>query len=693
MDSESRAIRLPIPGVGKMLCFCLLAGLVWAIWSADLDTPANPRQKKREKLWSPDATAIERIQAVEEWAVQGEYAIPELTRALNSPHENVRSTAVLALSRIGPLAQGCVPRLYAMMKDPSESVRANVIHALLQIGYNLPEAVPVLVESLNDPSQGVRASAEDALTRIGRPSVIPVCEYLRENTGPGRRHGLSVLINLQLEHERIAEAAHLALCDENVEVQSRALTILTFLDAYTVEEIVPLLASPSMDVKLLVLYALQQRPAEAGSVVPQIVSLLREDQPDFYGLDRRVVEQVFLTLKSMGPLAQEAVPLLAQFQKHPNPRFRAAAVDAASAIANDENFRRMAAMIMHDSSPLAVSAAGEALQAAYPDRVSELIAPLKARLLSGKPDEVMLAASAVYGIGPAAAELTPSLDACLKKPDLPRAIVVLALGQIGDAAQPAIPNLISLMKEKDLQTSIYWALGRIPPRSEQVAEIEKHIIKTLNETRGSVQIGIMTMRTAMAEDRVRKRIYAFEMMGKLARDRDSIGDVLMENVSEPDSSVRWTVLWALTNLKGQEDEIVPLMIDSMSDNSRYVQATVLIGLGKVAHQPELSVPVLMDHLHNPDPYLKTAAALSLASFPTFGESAIDVLQNLIDDESNSIQNMERQQQSYWEIRRFPTHLQELQTTSVKKAAEIALDAIRNRETQAGFQTRDGEEDE
>ena len=118
---------------------------------------------------------------------------------------------------------------------------------------------------------------------------------------------------------------------------------------------------------------------------------------------------------------------------------------------------------------------------------------------------------------------------------------------------------------------------------------------------------------------------------------------------------------------------------------------MLIGLGKVAHRPEISVPLLIDYLHDSDPYLQSAAALSLASFPVYGRSAVDSLQELIGVEPNSIKNGDRQSHSYWEIRRFPPHLEELQMISVRGAAEIALAAIENRTAQAGFQVEADDE--
>lgn len=687
MDSESRAIRLPIPGIGKMIAAGLFGVLAWAIWSTDLDSSTNPHTKRREKLWSPDATAIERIQAVEEWALQGEYALPELTRALKSPHENVRSTAVLALSRIGPLAQRSVPQLYGMLRDPDETVRANVVHALLQIDDHLDEAVPLLVDLLSDPDENVRTSAQEALTRIGRPAVLPVCAYLTANPGPGRKHGLSVLMNLQMEHERIAAVAHTLLPDDDVEVQSRALIILTFLDAFAVDEIIPYIHSDSADVQLLVLRALQQRPEEARHVVPEIVALLNDAAADGGddSSDPRLVGHIFETLKLLGPAAVDAVPQIVSYLEHREPRLRATAVDALAHIArDDESVRRIQTMVLGDAAPMVVSAAAEALQTCRPERVAELLPPLQSRLAGGRPDQVMLAASAAHGLGPAAAELTPALVRCLDDAAMPRAVVVFALGRIGTAARPAIPQLLKLIHLEELQTSIFWALTRIPPPPRYIPEIERHVLKVLDETHGVHHLAIAPMRSAMVEERVRKRIYAFQLLGEIADGRDAVGDMLLGYVEEPDSSVRWTVLRALTHLEGREDRTVPLLIASLNDSSRYVQATVLLGLGELKSRPELCVPVLIDYLHDSDPYLTSAAALSLASFPGYGDSAVERLQALIENESNQIQNSGRHWMTAWESRRFPQHLERLHSISVKEAAQVALDAIDGEVVSTGY---------
>ncbi|MFN0197329.1 MAG: HEAT repeat domain-containing protein, partial [Planctomycetaceae bacterium] len=576
MDSESKAIRLPIPGVGKLLFAAMLVGLGWLIWSTDVETPTNPRAQKREKLWSPDSNSIERIQAVEEWAAQGEFAIPELLRALDSPHDTVRATGVLALSRIGPLAKGCIPQVIDLLDDREETVRSNAVHALIQIGRDSPEAVPGLIERLNDPAGSVRLAAEDGLFMIGKSAIPALCEYVRTPEAAGRKHGLSVLLRIRSEHALTTSVAHLALQDARIEVRIQALKILYILNSFTIDEMVDCLANENDELMLLALRSMAKRGDDAVGAVPAILRVARQHLEAKGASDREIVLTCVNTLIAIGPAANEAIPFLHTLIKDPDPRCRAAAVSALSIIAADAaNGELIVETLMHDRSPEVVIEAAFRVGQYYPEKIPAILPDLKRRLKTQKAAQVMHVASAVIGFGPAAGELTAELGQCLDNPMLPRNLVIHALGRIGPQARSEIPRLLDLLEDENLQAALFEALGEIRPQGAEIDRILPVMIEAIDMQDENLRFRGRGPGMPMwdVENHVHKKITAYQAMGKMLKGRDDVLTLLLESVAEPESTVRWSVLWALTESMNRQPEVLEQLVNATTDNSLSVQVT------------------------------------------------------------------------------------------------------------------------
>jgi HEAT repeat protein len=103
--------------------------------------------------------------------------IPNLRHALRTivltdSDEDVRSSALRSLARIGPEAQADVPSLINSLGDDLAYVRISAATGLGELGAKAKTAVPALTSiSFHDPSPRVRLEAAVAIWRIDRRTV------------------------------------------------------------------------------------------------------------------------------------------------------------------------------------------------------------------------------------------------------------------------------------------------------------------------------------------------------------------------------------------------------------------------------------------------------------------------------------------------------------------------------------------
>jgi len=99
-----------------------------------------------------------------------------LLKLFRSKDEGIRSTAALALAKIGPesaiVAKALSPTLIKLLNIPGKDLRANVLSALGNLGASPENTVPALIANLENPeSASIRRAAAQSLIKIGRRAV------------------------------------------------------------------------------------------------------------------------------------------------------------------------------------------------------------------------------------------------------------------------------------------------------------------------------------------------------------------------------------------------------------------------------------------------------------------------------------------------------------------------------------------
>lgn len=102
---------------------------------------------------------------------------------LTDGDETVRTSALHALTLLGPTSKSQVPALVEALRDELPAVRAAAAQDLAQLGTEARESVPALLAAcLRDADLAVRVQAGAALWRVGRrhvPALPPLIEGLK----------------------------------------------------------------------------------------------------------------------------------------------------------------------------------------------------------------------------------------------------------------------------------------------------------------------------------------------------------------------------------------------------------------------------------------------------------------------------------------------------------------------------------
>ena len=121
--------------------------------------------------------------ALAEEASQGEKTVSQWIADLSNPDSVIRSSAAVALGKMGDAAVDAIDELAGTLADKNSNVRANAAWALGAIGWDDDASTKALARALNDPVPDVRGRAVVALRKIGvsSPEVLAAIRSMAEN--------------------------------------------------------------------------------------------------------------------------------------------------------------------------------------------------------------------------------------------------------------------------------------------------------------------------------------------------------------------------------------------------------------------------------------------------------------------------------------------------------------------------------
>jgi HEAT repeat protein len=418
--------------------------------------------------------ANKNLGSIAAWAVgriakEAKEIIPVLLAATRNQDPTVRSNARYGLLALGPDTRRVIPFFISALKKSGRDIRSEAISALGKFGM---PAVPALIEALHDDDPGVRAGAALAFWHMARanPNIIPYQAIIIQQTIPVLRAALSdredvvrFRANLALqelspdgkgaprlppaalndEDESIREKAVLDLIGTDPALNDRILSVLVgslktrrqvgenFNAAFAFKKfgkeaipaLITALKDPDPQVRSFAVYILRDMGADARAAVPALINALTDKDPGVHTAAANTLDELKLNINAASPLL---ILALQTWEKDD----RRTAVNCLIRIGAD-----------------AVPALNHALE----DRNADVRAA---------------AANAMQGMGRNAKAGVPALSRTLKDPEPNvRSAVVQALDQIsfqetsfpnksnelGDEFKSAIPGLIQMLKDEDVE--------------------------------------------------------------------------------------------------------------------------------------------------------------------------------------------------------------------------------------------------
>lgn len=376
--------------------------------------------------------------------------------------------------------------------------------------------------------------------------------------------------------------------------------IATQAAASSVEELIGQLGSPEGAARLAAIDQLGARGANAAEAVAPLTELLKDASADVRAHAARSLGKIGVAAK---PAASELISLL----KDDDPSVRRQVVKALVAIRPGPKVMiPLFIKLMHDSDPgvqmRVLNAVSEAGEAAVPGLINALA-----------NDEVAYWACVVLrGIGPDAKAAVPALAEKLKdpRPDI-RIEAILALGAMGDAALPVVPQIAKALGDEHTRAAAIFVLGRL---KDIPAEAEKTIWA---EARGNdpflSTVSIWALTNQHPEDTDLRRAATVHLMNKL-KDKDPM--------------VRTAAAKALAALPPAPEITIPIWEKAMKGADA---TTVRSALDALATLGAPAVPKLVDIL-NEHKELRVEVAYTLSQMGPTAAPATDALARLVGDE-------------------------------------------------------------
>lgn len=538
-------------------------------------------------------------------------AVPALVEALKDKDARVRQEALVALERIGPSAGAAIPALQGIIENGPPNLKLGAIHALGAIGVQAEPATEPLVAIAKGDDQSLSIASVLALVRIH----------------PGKKDKQAQAVPVLVK----------ALDSKQLQIRNDAISALGEIGAPAVEELTRVLkqASTSPVLAIRAASALTAMGEQAAPAVPALREALGAKND-------KLQEQVAHALGAIGAAAAPAVPDLTQLLSSKIGSVRASAADAlgqlgeAGAPAVPELTKALS-----DTDTMVRREAAQALGMVGPKAQSAI--PALVKVLHDTHGEVTVHAAAALGrLGPPAVK---AVAGALKDESI-RSLALLILGDLGPDSKLAVPDLIPLLKDKDIdiRRETLIALAQIGPGAEAaVPTLMAELKNEKSQTRAGaayalVKIGnkdvlpILMKGTQEKEDKLFKQVCAWGLITLDPKNPDYLKASLpsvINGLSHDWDLVRRESAQALGRVGPPAKQAVEALAKiAESDKSPAARMDALGALGEIG-VADGAMPAVMQALSAEEPQIRFAATYALGKFGPSAKEAVPVLLNYL----------------------------------------------------------------
>jgi HEAT repeat protein len=496
------------------------------------------------------------VQVVAWRAADDRETLPALMRSIREDaDESVRAAAIEGLGQLGEKAEPATEAvLAALEKDPSNWVRLTAATQAFRMSADDSRLARGLVELLRDEKTGDRAL--DELRWLGgraRPGVARLAELLKESSPKVKRWALQALGMIGPQAREAVAAVSRCLGDDHPGVRMTAAAVLWQIDGQLEKPLAFLcdgLRSDRADEAQEALDALAILGRHGRPLLDDVTPLLRRD-------------------RGFGPFfAARALAAMGR-----------PGIEAAAKVIGDPAIKTRDAIVS------GIRQAGPVLRFAVPE--------LKRALRSSDREVRSRALTLLGDRGPGAADAAAELCTLVADRDTPNYDAAETLTKLGEAARPAVPDLVRLFEEATDQYD-RWRLAAGLARLGPVAKA------AVPRLRGLLQ----------NEDPGVRKLSAVALGGMGREVRPAVPD-LLERLQDRDDGVRAAAATALGQATDVAPDVVPGLRRALRDPQDAVRAAAAAALGRFGRLPRSTAEDLWELLKDPVPQVRHAAAAAL----------------------------------------------------------------------------------
>ncbi|MFN0052227.1 MAG: HEAT repeat domain-containing protein [Planctomycetales bacterium] len=616
--------------LGQLLLAGVLCLVVWILWTV-------VGRGRAGQPASPSALASERFQSMESIVARGTDAVPELLEALRSTDPQARHDAILALGRIGTAARSAAPDLRQMLIASEPHLRAQALVTLARVDRGSAETTALLVQLLGDSEAEVRHGAEVALIDVGSACIPAVLPLLTDPRSDRRMPAIRVMQHVGEGSAEVAQALRQIV--EAADSPDRDAAIIALMNARhaTLPEVIGWMHHDDPMIVRTAISCLPRFGAEASAALPELVSYL--DTTDPTGLPSGLT-----ALRTLKGSARPATGALVRLLEAPTTPETAAVLYTLHDIGADrDTMLPVLERFVMDRDRHVAEMAGRLLSQLDPAAARRQAQIIAERL--AMDDQPMVAASlaALFGLGREAAVAVPHLIPLLRDgPTGTREHVATVLQRIGPGAAPAVPEIVTLLEQREflsrLSLFLIEACGSIGPGAEPVVPLLVEII-ALRSPPGPRSFG------TSYRDRV--ACAAMEAGAGIGSQRPELRDALSQAVVDGSTPVKMVALQCLIPWGTQDVSILALLCRALQDESVGARIAATQVLGSIgATRPE-ATRGLAQALEDQDFGVRIAAAVALGRLEGSATDALPALRSAMEVEENAIPrgNVLRQRRS------------------------------------------------
>ncbi|HYV28358.1 MAG TPA: HEAT repeat domain-containing protein [Candidatus Eisenbacteria bacterium] len=266
-------------------------------------------------------------------------AVPALLKTLEDTNVLVRAMSARSLGMIGPGARAAIPRLVVLLDDASREELMWIAKALSQFGEEAKDAVPKLTRLAARDDDTARWAIE-ALAEMGAnavPGLVELYRHVATRDAENDNHPFVAKALIKIGTKASAAAPVVAgdLDSEKIERVIIAAHVLGYLGEsarIALPRLKELLTHDEVRVRVRAAGALWSLDRQTNAVLPVLLAALRDNSIQRAAAKRYAAE----ALAEMGPVAQEAVPLLETMLHDQQTSVRQSAAEALKKITGRE---------------------------------------------------------------------------------------------------------------------------------------------------------------------------------------------------------------------------------------------------------------------------------------------------------------------------------------------------------------------